>query len=182
MRADSESESEFEQEKGDFFKEPLSKVTQEEMEENDMYGSIGALTFISDVHQIQPATAFLVSEDTIITAAHAVCSKNGTWYTGHKFYPGINGQLIRDHPFHTPETIHVPKEYFNKESRAGCDYAFIKLSKPVQNAKCLLLGVNFTRLESSVNICGYAYNHHENFNHANCQPADYRFHQYQRTD
>ena len=82
-----------------------------------MYRSIGAILFYNKHGQLKKGTGFLVSEDTVVTAAHLLYSIYDEYHhTGIRFYPGLHGNT-NDHKHYVPEskegkeTIYIPNEY-----------------------------------------------------------------------
>lgn len=73
-------------------------------------------------------TAFLISRDILVTAAHTICKRESRLVsTDTKFYPGVNGELD-DYPCYNIQTIFIPEEFYNsKASNPLYDFAFLKL-------------------------------------------------------
>lgn len=101
-------------------------------------------------------TAFLISEDTAVTAAHCIYSHDLKSYSfDTKFYPGLYGSL-KGHSFYNIERCYAPKEYLSEENKNNplYDYAFLKLSGSIKYEKYLKLG-DFDDYNGPISIYGY---------------------------
>ena len=108
--------------------------------------------------ELSLSTAFLVSDQFILTARHNVANSHTfERYKRFTFYPGLHGHIkdAEHYSIATDETGQ-PIMFYPQIKGAFFDYAFLKLSEPCKDREYLKMGVNFSPKEGdSVRVVAY---------------------------
>ena len=109
-----------------------------------------------------PATAFMISEDTAMTAAHCLYKANyGGWATDITLYPGKSGYGFFNNPFGTADAteIVISASYYQRpNNNYENDWGLIKFDEDDIESDAGYLGFSYmhSNIQNlSVYMCGY---------------------------